>query len=65
MYDYGYHNKQMQEDISPQALERRNGSDRRKAPACGFTYISSVGWICRREQFRRKDDPEVFANCEL
>ena len=28
--------------------------DRRKAPCEGFTYISVVGWICRREKIRRK-----------
>ena len=36
--------------------DRRN-NDRRKEPCEGFTYVSMVGWICRREQSRRKDDP--------
>ena len=31
--------------------------DRRKSPGEGFTYVSTVGWICRREQCRRRDDP--------
>jgi hypothetical protein len=30
--------------------------DRRKEPCEGFAYVSTVGWICRREQSRRKDD---------
>ena len=36
-------------------MERRD-QDRRKEPCEGFTYVSTVGWICRREQCRRKDD---------
>jgi hypothetical protein len=35
----------------------RRYDDRRKEPCEGFTYVSTVGWICRREQCRRKDDP--------
>jgi len=35
----------------------RRYDDRRKDPCEGFTYVSTVGWICRREQSRRKDDP--------
>jgi hypothetical protein len=31
-------------------------TDRRRLPSKGFTYISQVGWICRREQCRRCDD---------
>lgn len=30
--------------------------DRRKAPSKGYAYISTVGWICRRERTRRKND---------
>jgi hypothetical protein len=37
--------------------DRRYDNDRRKEPREGFTYVSMVGWICRREQSRRKDDP--------
>ena len=34
----------------------RRDIDRRKNPCEGFTYVSTVGWICRREKSRRKDD---------
>lgn len=61
MYDFGYHNDQIDETIPPDACERREGTERRRVPAWGYTYISTVGWICRREQFRRKDDNEGFA----
>lgn len=37
-------------------LESRLDDDRRTEPSKGFTYISSVGWIDRREKLRRKDD---------
>ena len=36
-------------------LENQREKDRREEPCEGFTYISTVGWICRRERFRRKD----------
>ena len=35
----------------------RRYDDRRKESGEGFTYVSTVGWICRREQCRRKEDP--------
>lgn len=35
-------------------LNKRSGLERRQNSREGFTYISTVGWICRREQFRRK-----------
>ena len=38
-------------------FDDRRCSDRRKEPGEGYTYISTVGWICRREQCRRRDDP--------
>ena len=38
-------------------FDDRRDQDRRKEPCEGFTYVSMVGWICRREQSRRKDDP--------
>lgn len=41
-------------------LDNRWGEDRRKEPSDGFTYITSVGWIDRRERLRRKDDPNDF-----
>ncbi len=34
--------------------EHQREDDRRKEPCEGFTYISTVGWICRRERFRRQ-----------
>jgi hypothetical protein len=37
-------------------LNDRREEDRRKEPGEGFTYVSTVGWICRREKLRRKDD---------
>ena len=42
------------------AFNNRRNIDRRKEPKRGFTYISTVGWVCRREQFRRKEDPAKF-----
>ena len=30
--------------------------DRRQETGKGYTYITTVGWICRREKTRRKDD---------
>lgn len=41
-------------------LERRNEQDRRNESSKGFTYITTVGWIDRRERIRRKDDPFIF-----
>jgi hypothetical protein len=41
-------------------LENRHEKDRRREPSEGFTYISTVGWIDRRERLRRKDDPFNF-----
>jgi hypothetical protein len=38
-------------------FSNRRCDDRRKAPCEGFAYVSTVGWICRREQCRRRDDP--------
>ena len=37
-------------------FENRWEEDRRREPGEGFTYISTVGWIDRRERLRRKDD---------
>lgn len=41
-------------------LDSRWGEERRKQPSIGYTYISSIGWIDRRERLRRKDDPNNF-----
>jgi hypothetical protein len=42
------------------SFENRMEDDRRSEPNEGFTYVSSVGWIDRREKLRRKDDPLDF-----
>ena len=42
----------------------RRQVDRRRGPGKGFTYVSTVGWICRREQARRNDDACDF-NCRI
>ena len=34
--------------------EHQREDDRRKEACEGFTYVSTVGWICRRERIRRK-----------
>ncbi len=41
--------------------EIRRKEDRRKKASLGFAYISTVGWICRREKSRRKDTPFVLS----
>jgi hypothetical protein len=64
MYDLGYQEDRMDEIIPNNVLERRTGTERRKASARGFTYISTVGWICRREQFRRNDDSDGVVDRE-
>jgi hypothetical protein len=65
MYDPEYQANQVDETISADlTIDRRSSTDRRKKPARGFMYISTAGWICRREHVRRKDDPEIFANYE-
>lgn len=35
-------------------LKDHREEDRRKEACEGYTYISTVGWICRRERIRRK-----------
>lgn len=37
-------------------FENRWKENRRRKPGEGFIYISTVGWIDRRERLRRKDD---------
>ncbi len=32
----------------------RRDQDRRQEPCEGYTYVSMVGWICRREKSRRR-----------
>jgi hypothetical protein len=41
---------------SEENSDKRNGRDRRSEPSEGFACVSTVGWICRREKTRRKDD---------
>ena len=48
--------------VSSRILKKRSGQERRKDPSRGHTCISMVGWICRREWLRRKDDPDNFTN---
>lgn len=38
------------------AGDKRKHEDRRKVCSEGYAYISVVGWICRRERSRRKND---------
>ncbi len=52
------HRKEEQLDFEKSmSLDDRRFEERRKEPGEGFAYVSTVGWICRREQCRRKDDP--------
>jgi hypothetical protein len=37
-------------------FRERRSEDRRRQPSEGFTRISMVGWICRRERTRRAGD---------
>ncbi len=50
---------QLKFELDDHAKKRQN-DDRRKDKCDGFTYISTVGWICRREKNRRKDDRNSF-----
>ena len=55
-------NKETKFNLEPEVhLEDLREKDRRKEPCEGFTYISTVGWLCRREKIRRKDDPFDFS----
>ena len=54
-----YNEAQVNFEPEPDPGNRRN-VERRKDTAEGFSYVSTVGWICRREQCRRKDDPFDF-----
>lgn len=60
MQDITHPEKDTGQPISSPTPEKRRGQERRKAPSRGFTCISIVGWICRREKLRRKDDPDSF-----
>lgn len=43
-------------DAYPESYSDHRTEERRKCDSKGYTYISMVGWVCRREQFRRKSD---------
>lgn len=62
MYELELPEEGLDEMVPPEIYERRSGAERRQEPACGFTCISTVGWICRREKFRRKDDRDALFN---
>ncbi|WP_153306379.1 hypothetical protein [Desulfopila sp. IMCC35006] len=38
----------------------KRATDRRKETSKGYTYITMVGWMCRREKTRRKNDDFTF-----
>jgi hypothetical protein len=40
--------------------DRRHWIERRQRQCRGYAYITTVGWICRREQCRRKIDAPAF-----
>ena len=44
------------ENEQQMAMWNQRQKERREKCTEGFAYISTVGWICRREQNRRKDD---------
>lgn len=43
------------EEILKDICENRGRGDRRRRHSNGYTRLSIVGWICRREKSRRKD----------
>ncbi len=51
-----YHHVEFQQNLAP---SDRRFKDRRREPCEGFTYVSTVGWICRREKKRRKRKDEL------
>ena len=48
--------KKSSEKMPKKGDRRSKDGERRKVPSRGFAHISVVGWVCRREQCRRKDD---------
>lgn len=48
--------RQIPQPDQEQYIQERRKQDRRKVSCEGFAYMSIVGWICRREQDRRKAD---------
>jgi hypothetical protein len=39
--------------------DKRSAADRRSQESEGYTYITTVGWICRREKCRREKDKDT------
>lgn len=39
--------------------EDQREKDRRQEACEGYCYISTVGWICRRERFRRRNVAQI------
>lgn len=63
MGDYKESSDTTFDDLNPVQggnFENRLERDRRSESSEGFVYISSVGWIDRREKIRREDDPFDF-----
>ena len=56
MQDLKKAEKNTPKTLSMQDLEQRSRKERRRKPSWGFTCITVVGWICRREWTRRKED---------
>ena len=51
-----FQHRQSTKPDQEQYIQERRKEDRRKMPSEGFAYMPIVGWICRREQVRRKAD---------
>jgi len=50
-----------QSSLKARSTSREKREDeRRHKESKGYTYITTVGWICRREKLRRKDDEFMF-----
>ena len=60
MLDKKYLDDPMDTLESPLHCECRNGGERRRKASPGYACITIVGWICRREQVRRKNDSLSF-----
>lgn len=65
MQDLKQPEKNTVEKFSTQNIEQRSSRERRRKTSYGFTCITIVGWICRREQTRRKEDTECFTTGKL
>lgn len=65
MLEIKHHEDHMDEVDNLVNCERRNGGERRKKASPGFACITIVGWICRREQIRRKDDLLSFCGQQV